>query len=240
MLFRKSLIFLKKYGIQKFFFKVLKKLNSFNFSKKKLSYNDLRKFGNEFASNEETLIIYIEFPYEDLLPNAKVLPHLPHKCDEYFNLLKDIPSESYSRVVATGLLEHLSDPEKLLSESYRILKKGGKVFISASSVFPVHRGPDDYFHVTQFGMKELVKKQPWESHQIKGSCGPFKTIAILLERILLQTETVFFIRPFVALLSKIIHFLDIFVLKQYADRSFKEEKLIDTMMPSNIQLIAKK
>ena len=89
-------------------------------------------------------------------------------------------------------------------------------------------------------MKELVSKQPWENYKIKGSCGPFKTIGILLERILLQTETVFFIRPFIALLSKIIHFLDIFILKQYADRSFKEEKLIDTMMPSNIQLIAKK
>ena len=120
------------------------------------------------------------------------------------------------------------------------MKKGGKVFISASSVFPVHRGPDDYFHVTQFGMKELIKKQPWESHQIKGSCGPFKTIGILLERTLLQTESVFFVRPFIILLSKVIHFLDIFVLKQYADTSFRKDKLIDTMMPSNIQLIAKK
>ena len=73
-------------NIKIFFFKVLKKLNSFNFSKKKLSYNDLRKFGKEFATSQETLIIYIEFPYEDLLPNAKVLPHLPHECDKYIYL----------------------------------------------------------------------------------------------------------------------------------------------------------
>lgn len=231
---------LKEKGIKIFFFKVFKKLNTMSFSKKKLSYNDLRKFGKEFATNEKTLIIFIEFPYEDLLPNVKVLPNLEHNPEEYFILLKDIPSDSYSRIVATGLLEHVSDPAKLLSECHRILKKSGKAFISASSVFCVHQSPEDYFHVTHFGMEELVKKQPWESYQIKGSCGPFKTIGILLERILLQTETVFIIRPFVALLSKMIHFLDIFILKQYGDRSFKEEKLIDTMMPSNIQLIAKK
>ena len=66
-----------------------------SFSKKKLSYNDLRKFGKEFATNEKTLIIFIEFPYEDLLPNVKVLPNLEHNPEEYFILLKDIPSDSY-------------------------------------------------------------------------------------------------------------------------------------------------
>ncbi|MBH8566035.1 methyltransferase domain-containing protein [Nostoc sp. CENA67] len=209
-------------------------------SKQKLSYNDLRAFGEKFATSEKALIIYIEFPYEDLLPNVDVLPHYENDCERYYPLLAEIQDENYSTVIATGLLEHLKNPERLLKECYRILQPRGKVYISASSTFSVHRGPDDYFHVTQFGMNELISSQNWSEVDIRGSCGPFKTIGILLQRILLQCETRYFIRPFVEFLAYTIPLLDRFIINQYYDRSFSEKSWIDSMMPSNIQLIATK
>jgi SAM-dependent methyltransferase len=221
-------------------------LNAFRRSKlsyissQKLSYNDLRSFGKKFATLENSLIIYIEFPYEDLLPNAHVLPHYEKDCERYFELLESIESCSYSSVIATGLLEHLKDPVRLLNECYRILIPGGKAYVSASSVFSVHRGPDDYFHVTQYGMKELVSSQPWKYVDIRGSCSPFKTIGILLQRILLQCETEAWIRPFVNLIAHLMPKLDKYIIAQYSDRSFRETSLIDSMLPSNIQLIATK
>ena len=210
------------------------------YNKRKLSYNDLRSFGEKFATTEKALIIYIEFPYQDLLPNADVLPHFENDCERYFPILETIEDGSYSTIVATGLLEHLKQPEKLLRECNRILKPGGKLFISASSVFSVHRGPDDYFHVTQFGMMELLSSQTWSHTDIRGSCGPFKTIGILLQRILLQCETRFFIRSLVHWMAHIMPRLDRYVVRQYSDRSFSKEKRIDSMMPSNIQVIATK
>jgi SAM-dependent methyltransferase len=207
---------------------------------RKLSRNDLRSFGRKFATTEKALIVYIEFPYKDLLPNANHLPHLENDCERYYAILDEIKSESYSTLVATGLLEHLKDPERFLKECHRILKPGGKAYISASSVFSIHRGPDDYFHVTPFGMQEWLRSQPWSEVDIRGSCGPFKTIGILLQRILLQCETRAFIRPFVKMLAFQIPKLDRFVLNQYCDRSFSVDSKIDSMMPSNIQLIATK
>ena len=223
-----------------YFKRAIQSLRKTYISKRKLSYNDLRAFGKKFATSEKALIVYIEFPYKDLLPNAYVFPHYENDCERYYPLLNDIPDESYSTVIATGLLEHVKDPERFLKECHRILKTGGKAYISASSTFSVHRGPDDYFHLTQFGMQELISSQNWSEVDIKGSCGPFKTVGILLQRILLQCETRYVIRPLVEFLAYTIPLLDGFIINQYCDRSFSEKNLIDSMMPSNIQLIATK
>lgn len=208
--------------------------------RRKITYPDLVSFGEKFATSEKALIIFCEVPYEGLLTNVDVLPRFQTDCERYYPLLEEIHDRSYGCVIAMGLVEHLKDPARLIRECYRILKPGGKVFISASSVFSVHRGPDDYFHVTRYGMNELMSAAQWSSVDIRGSCGPFKTIGILLQRILLQSETRFFIRPLVYFLVRTMPLLDRFVIKQYADRSFSEKSRIDSMMPSNIQVIATK
>jgi SAM-dependent methyltransferase len=212
----------------------------FYFNTRKLSYTDLRAFGRKFATEDRALIVYIEFPYKDLLPNADVLPHYQNDCVRYFPLLAQIPDESYSTIVATGLLEHIKEQQKLLEECHRILTPGGRLYLSASAVFSIHRGPEDFFHVTHFGMRELLKSREWAELDIRGSCGPFKSSGMMLQRILLQCETSFWIRPFVEALAHFLPKLDRFVINQYSDRSSAEEKKIDSMMPSNIQLIATK
>jgi SAM-dependent methyltransferase len=212
----------------------------FYFNTRKLSYSDLRNFGRKFATEDRALIVYIEFPYQDLLPNADILPHYSSDCERYFSLLSEIADESYSTVVATGLLEHMREPQRLLEECHRILTKGGRLYLSASAVFSIHRGPEDFFHVTHFGMRELLRSRDWGALDISGSCGPFKSCGIMLQRILLQCETSFWIRPFVEALAHSLPKLDRFVINQYSDRGSADEKKIDSMMPSNIQLIATK
>jgi ubiquinone/menaquinone biosynthesis C-methylase UbiE len=154
--------------------------------------------------------------------------------------LAAIPDNSYPAIVATGILEHMQEPARLIQECHRILEPGGKLYVSASAVFSVHRGPDDYFHVTQYGMKVLLDTCSWQHYDIQGSCQPFKSAAILLQRILLQAETAVLIRPFVYFLVKTLPILDRFIIRQYADRSFSSEKQIDSMAPSNIQVVAQK
>jgi SAM-dependent methyltransferase len=235
-----KLIILFPFRKNKSFSKYLKRRTKSHISKTKLSYNDLRAFGKKFATTEKALIVYIEFPYNDLLPNADILPHYENDCERYYSLLSNIKNNSYSSVIATGLFEHLKNPERLLRECYRILTPGGKVYISASCTFSIHRGPDDYFHVTHFGMRELLSSQNWSHVDIKPSCGPFKTIGILLQRILLQCETWYIIRPFIELMAYTIPILDRLVIRQYCDRGYLEKDEINSMMPSNIQLIATK
>lgn len=226
--------------IRVFINKAVARLRRSHSKKRKITYNDLRSFGRKFAGTGKALVIYIEFPYDDLLPNADQLPHFQNNCERYYPLLEKIADSSYSVVVATGLIEHLKNPARLIGECHRIVKPGGKVYFSASSVFSVHRGPDDYFHHTRFGMQELMQTRPWKDLDIQGSCNPFKTTGILLQRILLQCETRYWIRPFVHLLAHSMPLLDRCIINQYCDRSFSEKSKIDSMMPSNLQVIATK
>lgn len=220
--------------------KILRRLNKTMLIGKKISEKDLRQFGEKFATDKKTLIIYIEFPYEDLLPNHDILPHYESGTDRYYDLLANIAEGSYERVVATGLLEHMSDPKRLIAECHRILAPGGTAYISASSVFSVHRGPEDYFHVTKFGAQLLFKDFNWTDLSIRGSCGPFRTLAILLQRILLQCEVQFWIRPLLELMAWTLPIFDWFVVRQYDGRDRTPEHQIESMMPSNMQIIATK
>ena len=220
--------------------KILRKFRTHLFVKRKLSYKDLREFGAKFKTDEKTLIIYIEFPYKDLIPNNDILPHYENDTHRYYPLLEEIPDNTYPVIVCTGLLEHMYDQLRLVKECHRILKPGGRLYLSVSAVFSVHRGPEDFYHLTQYGAKHLFEQLPWANLDIKGSCQPFRTTGILLQRILLQAQVRGFVRPFIELLAFIMPLFDAAIVKQYDGRKLKDERQIDSMMPSNVQIIATK
>jgi len=54
-----------------------------------------------------------------------------------------LSEESYDGVFALSLLEHVTDPARVLSEARRILKKGGFAFVSIPEIYPYHPSPID-------------------------------------------------------------------------------------------------
>ena len=111
------------------------------------------------------------------------------------------------------------------------------MIISASSVFSIHEGPNDFFHFTHYSFLSLFKK--WNNYDfIRGSSSPFETIGILLNRILIQCDIFPPIRPFLELLSLIIPYLDKFIYQQHDCAGYKSaSRKIDSMLPSNIQAV---
>jgi len=72
----------------------------------------------------------------------------------------DLPflDESFDAVIMSELLEHVSDPRRVINEAARILKTGGKVLITAPFIFPVHADPHDFGRYTRtFYDQELEK-----------------------------------------------------------------------------------
>lgn len=205
---------------------------------RKITYYDLKRFAESIDRTGKALIVFAEFDYDHLLKDYDVMPRHTDDSEKYLEYFKDYADESYDTVVCSGLLEHVKYPDKLIANLHRVLKPGGRAYVSASSVFSIHRGPENYFHFTHFGARFLFEKHAWSDLKISGSCGPFRSLGINCQRILLQTRINILVRPFIEVLAWSLPMLDVFVRKQYDGVTIKENHLIDTMMPTNIQIIA--
>lgn len=215
-------------------------LNKHMFIKRKMTDRDLNRFSELVDKKGKSLVVFSEFDHEKMLEDYDAMPWHLFDTDKYLDYFGDYPAGAYNSVICMGLLEHMKDPAKLIEKSHKALKPGGKLYISASSVFSIHRGPENYFHFTHYGAKALLEKFEWSSLEISGSCGPFKTLGILCQRILLQSEINILFKPFLELLAWSLPLLDVVVKKQYDGHRREEDRVIDSMMPSNIWIIATK
>ncbi len=61
-------------------------------------------------------------------------------------------------IIARGVLEHVADPEEVVSEFYRVLKTRGKVFSSIPFIQGYHPSPGDYRRYTIDGIRLLFSR----------------------------------------------------------------------------------
>jgi len=71
-------------------------------------------------------------------------------------------NSSFDFVLCTEVMEHISEPEHLLKEVYRILKKNGKLLITVPFMVPVHEAPHDYYRYTKYGLEYLLIKHNYQ------------------------------------------------------------------------------
>lgn len=73
--------------------------------------------------------------------------------------LHNIPFRDLSidNIVCTQVLEHVRNPERVVSEFGRVLKPGGKLFLSVPQSWHQHQKPHDYFRFTSFALHSMYK-----------------------------------------------------------------------------------
>ena len=64
-------------------------------------------------------------------------------------------------------MHHISDPEKIIHQSYRLLKKNGTIYIFEPLFREVHQYPEDYFRFTPYGLIFLLKKKNFKNEKYK-------------------------------------------------------------------------
>jgi len=84
------------------------------------------------------------------------------------DLNKPLPIESCVAdiVVSLSVLEHLCEPQTMLNEAYRILKKGGVMIIHVPWQWWVHEAPHDYYRYTPYGLTYMLKKAGFDKINI--------------------------------------------------------------------------
>lgn len=67
-----------------------------------------------------------------------------------------LPDASVDTAIATEVLEHCPRPDLTLSEVHRVLRPGGKFFLTVPFLWPLHDSPHDYWRYTPFALEQLL------------------------------------------------------------------------------------
>jgi SAM-dependent methyltransferase len=87
------------------------------------------------------------------------VPGKAYRSPEYVCDLSAIPVEDarFDHVVCTQVLEHLPDPAAVLAEFHRVLKPGGRLWLTAPLFYAEHERPYDFYRYTQYGLRHLLE-----------------------------------------------------------------------------------
>ena len=72
----------------------------------------------------------------------------------------------YDVILCTEVLEHVKNPQLLISEFYRISKKDGILILSTPFLYPIHESPDDYWRFTPFALTLLASNAGYRNFKI--------------------------------------------------------------------------
>ena len=78
---------------------------------------------------------------------------------DYVGPLHDMPigDETFDAILCTQVLEHLEWPRESVKEMYRVLKPGGKIFLTVPMAHNEHQVPYDFFRYTSYGISSICK-----------------------------------------------------------------------------------
>jgi len=95
--------------------------------------------------------------------------------------IENIPfkDNSVDFVINIAVLEHVPNPEKVVSEIFRVLKKGGIVCSYFPFIVPFHASPYDFSRRTYEGMKVLFND--FETIELISGCGPTSGLLWVLQ-----------------------------------------------------------
>ena len=79
-------------------------------------------------------------------------------------------SQSADLVINRAMLEHVTAPEIIIDEMYRLIKTDGWIICYLPFMVPYHAAPDDYHRWTISGIKTLFKD--FDDVEILIGCGP--------------------------------------------------------------------
>ena len=109
-----------------------------------------------------------DMPFRSMLPADTAYVGIDVALAEDFGMAKhpdiqnfdgrSIPfaNESFDCVLCTEVLEHAQDPEFLLAEMRRVLRKGGLFIATVPFAARVHHAPHDYHRFTCFRLEEML------------------------------------------------------------------------------------
>jgi SAM-dependent methyltransferase len=147
----------------------------------------------------------VDYYSQDIVQNSEQSVDFVGDINEGLIAIKD---SSFDYIICTQVLEHIKQPKKAFEEFHRILKPGGRLFLTAPLCFEEHMIPYDYFRFTRYGLKYMGESTGFDTEYISPQGGIFQIIALIFDTLLIK---LFFKKGFFYYLYAVIFTIPIFV-----------------------------
>jgi len=98
-------------------------------------------------------------------------------CNSHDIALKD---GSFDSILATQVIEHVSEPRLLCSQAARLLKTGGIFIVSGPMMWQLHEEPFDFYRYTKHGFRHLLQTSGFELLEIMPNGGKWAAAGLVL------------------------------------------------------------
>ena len=128
-------------------------------------------------------------PYRELFARARYLTcdwensiYEPAQRPDLVAPAGQIPLEGsiLDAILCTQVLEHIAEPWSVLEEFHRVLRPGGKLWMTAPLVWYLHEQPYDYYRYTSHGLRHLLEQAGFIEIEITPLNDAFSTTAQLV------------------------------------------------------------
>lgn len=82
-----------------------------------------------------------------------------------------LDDNSVDTILCTQVLGDVIDPQKAMSEMYRVIKKDGYIVLTEDQTWPLHDIPYDFYRYTYYGLKKLAENQGFNVEYIQKRGG---------------------------------------------------------------------
>ncbi|MBI2112758.1 class I SAM-dependent methyltransferase [Candidatus Woesearchaeota archaeon] len=86
----------------------------------------------------------------------------------------------FDAVFCNTVLEHVENPQQVISEIFRVLKPEGTAIISIPFLQEIHADPYDFQRYTPFGLKNILERQGFLIKKMHSDYGVLSTLEYLL------------------------------------------------------------
>lgn len=117
---------------------------------------------------------HVDYRTADFGKVGKPYAELDYVCD-----LTSIPvaDNSFDVVLLTQVLEHLPEPRAVLTELARVLRPGGRLWLSTPLFYEEHEVPYDFHRYTSYGLREHIERAGLAVEQIDWLEGFLGTVS---------------------------------------------------------------
>lgn len=112
---------------------------------------------------------YSIFPTTDVVGDAHRLP---------------FADEVFEAVIALNTFEHLRAPERAAAEIFRVLRPGGRVLLRTAFLQPLHEEPQNYYNVTEYGLREWFRYFSVERCEVPEDMSPAMSVGWIATEIM--------------------------------------------------------